>query len=438
MGDPNLHTPQIDRMACEGLVLNGVAGTPLCCPYRGSLLTGRYPHDCVPGHQCRMPPEMPTVAHAFAEAGYHTAYIGKWHLDGCQEALGRTAFHLVPPSRRGGFHRWAGYENNNSQWDCWIHGDPDFLRSAPGADAGTQYDEHTLHYRLPGYETDALTDLFIAHLRDRARCPDQPFFAALSVQPPHDPFMAPARWMDRHTPGRIELRANVPPIARVQEQARRNLAGYYAMIENLDASIGRIREALAELKLEDDTLIVFFSDHGEMAGSHGQFAKLVPWEESIRVPFIVSPPRPFYEHRHAFLAGTGRPLINHVDVAPTSLGLCGIAKPPAMAGFDYSYLLRPGAKAPPGEPDSAFLQSVIPTGHANSLDRPWRGIVSRDGWKYVCIERQPLMLFNLNEDPYELANYACNRLFKAERRRLHDRLAQWIADTGDHFDLPDL
>ena len=121
-----------------------VAGCPLCCPFRGSLLTGRYPHECVPGHEYRMPPEQPTVAHAFGEAGYHAAYFGKWHLDGWHERDGRAALHVVPPERRGGFDEWVGYENNNSQWDCWVHG-------GDGADDRP--------YRLPGYETDCLTDL---------------------------------------------------------------------------------------------------------------------------------------------------------------------------------------------------------------------------------------------------------------------------------------
>jgi arylsulfatase A-like enzyme len=107
-GDPNLHTPHIDRLAAEGLSFTGaVAGYPLCCPYRGSLMTGLYPHHCVPGHEYRMPPEQPTIATVFSQAGYHTAYFGKWHLDGFHEREGRAAMHIVPPQRRGGFDRWV-------------------------------------------------------------------------------------------------------------------------------------------------------------------------------------------------------------------------------------------------------------------------------------------------------------------------------------------
>ena len=423
MGDPNLSTPNLDRMSAEGVTFTqAVSGFPLCCPYRGALLTGRYPHLTVPGHEYRLPPEQPTLAAAFREAGYHTAYFGKWHLDGYQERGGRAAMHIIPPERRGGFDQWLGYENNNSQWDSWVHG-------GAGADA--------FHYRLPGYETDALTDLFLNFLRERAAPPQmgserQPFFAVLSVQPPHDPYVAPAEWMASHTPAQVDLRPNVPPIPRVIERARRDLAGYYAMIENLDWNVGRILQTLADTGLQRQTYILFFSDHGDMHGSHGLFRKTSPWEEAVRVPFIISGMTPFYRQRQ----GRVNAPINHVDVAPTTLGLCGLAAPDWMQGTDYSGCVLPNR--PLSAPGSAYLQLVVPTGHADSLDRPWRGVVTDDGWKYVALEGQPLMLFNLNEDPYELANQAYNPVFRAERRALQDLLATWVSDTGNSFPLPQI
>lgn len=424
-GDPNLNTPEIDRLAADGLNFDrAVSGYPLCCPYRGALLSSRYPHHAVPGHQYQLPPELPTVAHAFKDYGYETAYFGKWHVDGFQESTGRAAMHTVPRERRGGFDTWLGYENNNSQWDCWVHG-----HARGGAEVA--------HYRLPGYETDALTDLLLAFISSKADEQQQgsmtPFFAALSVQPPHDPYVAPAEFMRRHNPNTLQMRPNVPHIPRVQEQARRELAGAYAMIENLDWNVGRIRQALAEAGLDHDTTLIFFSDHGDMHGSQGQFRKTSPWEESMRVPFIISGPPTRYGH------GGGRtPLpINHVDIAPTSLGLCGLDAPDWMVGHDYSHLYRLD-RPRQTLPDSAFLQLVIPTGHSHSVDRPWRGVVTADNWKYIVLENQPWLLFNLNEDPYEQANLAHNTRFKVERKRLHDRLAQWIADTGDSFALPRL
>ncbi|GHC06289.1 sulfatase family protein [Cerasicoccus arenae] len=417
-GDPNLHTPNIDRLAAEGVVFDqAVGGCPLCCPYRGSLISGRYPHQAVPGHERQLPPEMPTVATAFNEAGYDTAYFGKWHLDGFHEREGRAAMHIIPPERRGGFKTWCGYENNNAQFDCWVHG-------GEGDDA--------FHYRLPGYETDAMTELFIDDIRKRASG-ERPFFSVLSVQPPHNPYTTTEDWMGRHTPAHIELRPNVPPNPAIRERAQRDLAGYYAMIENLDWNLGRIRTALDELGIADDTHIIFFSDHGDMHGSHGQLLKTSPWEESIRVPCIIGGSKPYYDNK----VGCRDNPVNHVDLAPTSLGLCGIDVPDWMAGTDYS-AERIKDKATPNYPNSAYLQLVEPTGHANSIDRRWRGIVTRDGWKYVALEGQPWMLFNLNEDPYELANLAFNSIYGKVRQRLQTELAEWIERTDDSFSLPEL
>lgn len=425
MGDPNVHTPNMDIMAATGVNFTGaVAGTPLCSPCRGAILTGRYPHhNGVPGHECQLPPKQRTIAHVLGENGYDTAYFGKWHLDGFHEGEGvRAGKHLVPPERRGGFKNWTGYENNNSPWDCWVHG-------GEGDEA--------FHYRLPGFETDALTDLLIEYVRKKAEARDQgeeqPFFAVLSVQPPHDPYVAPDRFMGRHRPADIKLRPNVPDVPRVVDRARRELAGYYALIENLDWNIGRIRQTLADYGLEFDTHLVFFSDHGDHHGSHGQFRKTSPYEESIRVPLIISGAQPYYEGFHnGFYSGVP---VNHVDLAPTTLGLCGIEKPEWMEGTDYSsYRLAHRPKVV--EPQSAFLQSVEPTGHFNSVDLPWRGIVTRDGWKYVCFEGVPWLMFNLNEDPYEQVNLAHNTLYRNERIRLNHLLSEWIERTGDTFKLP--
>jgi arylsulfatase A-like enzyme len=289
---------------------------------------------------------------------------------------------------------------------------------------------------LPGYETDALTDLVIEHIdkwgKAQIEGTGRPFFAVLSVQPPHNPYVAPAEWMARHTPGNVVLRENVPNVPRVVERARRDLAGYYAMIENLDWNVGRIRQALDEAGIAHNTHLVFFSDHGDLHGSHGQFHKTAPWEEAIRIPFIIGGHTPRYANK----GGRQAVPINHVDVAPTTLGLCGIDAPEWMQGTDYAgYRIKDRQVI--DEPDSAYLQLVIPTGHGDSVDRAWRGIVTRDGWKYVALEGQPWLLFNLNEDPHELVNLAHNSRFGRERHKLQDRLAAWINDTGDSFTLPE-
>lgn len=421
-GDVNARTPHIDNLANEGLSFtNATAGFPLCCPFRGSLLSSRYPHKCVPGHEHPLPDGQKTVAHAFNDAGYHTAYFGKWHLAGWHESQGRAAFFITDPAKRGGFEQWTGYDNNNSQYDSWVHG-------GSGKDA--------FHYRLPGYETDELTNLFIKYLKERGaenkQAGAKPFFAALSVQPPHDPYVAPEEFMSRYNPASLHMRPNVPGARTVQDVARRELAGYYAMIENWDYNIGRIRQTLNEAGLKHNTHIMFFSDHGDMHGSQGMYRKTNPYEESIRIPFIISGEIPRYQGRK-----TGRmpAVLNHVDIAPTSLGLCGIKKPDWMEGSDLSHHRLDKQAAQP-EPDSAFLQMVVPTGHPDSINRPYRGVVTRDGWKFTSFNGVPWLMFNLNDDPFEQTNLAHNNRYRVERKKLASRLKQWIADTGDQFEIP--
>jgi arylsulfatase A-like enzyme len=419
-GDPNARTPNLDRASTDGIVLgNNLSGFPLCCPFRGSLLTSRYPHECVSGHEYPLPAGQKTVADVFNANGYDTAYFGKWHLGGWHEKDGRAAFFITDPDRRGGFKNWSGYENNNSQWDCWVHG-------GRGKDA--------FHYRLPGYETDELTNLLLRYVEGRATEQNrrQPFFAVLSVQPPHDPYVAPQEFMARYNPEKIELRANVAHSDTIRTQARKDLAGYYAMIENLDWNYGRVMAALAKLGLLDNTHVFFFADHGDMHGSHGLYRKTNPYEESIRTPMILSGGQPRY---NGWKVGTVPVLSNHVDIAPTTLGLCHINKPDWMRGTDFSHY-RIGKASGSPEPDSAYLQNVIPTGHPDSINTPYRGIVTKEGWKYVCFEDSSWLMFNLLDDPYEEANLARNNRYRSERNKLKDRLKQWVSETNDKFQVP--
>ncbi len=419
-GDPNARTPNLDRASVDGVTFtSNVSGFPLCCPFRGSLLTSRYPNVCVPGHEYPLPEGQKTIADVFNSNGYDTAYFGKWHLGGWHERDGRAAFFITDPSRRGGFKHWTGYENNNSQWDCWVHGGES---------------KNAFHYRLPGYETDELTNLLIGYIENRANSKDgQPFFAALSVQPPHDPYVAPANFMERYNPEKIELRPNVAHIDAMRRQVRRDLAGYYAMIENLDWNYGRVMATLKKIGLLENTHVFFFADHGDMHGSHGMYRKTNPYEESIRTPMILSGGQPRY---NGWKVGRLPVLANHVDIAPTTLGLCHIAKPDWMMGADLSYH-RIGKAPTASDPDSAYLQNVVPTGHPDSINTPYRGLVTKDGWKYLCFENRSWLMFNLNDDPYEEADLAQNNLYRAERKKMISRLKQWVGDTGDRFATPE-
>lgn len=429
-GDPNVHTPNLDRLAHEGRHFpNALSGTPLCTPARGSFLTGRYPHhSTAPTHDSAFDSTRPTIAHVLEDAGYRTCYIGKWHLDGRERASSDEPGHIeartriIPPERRGGFQDWFGFEFSNRPFDTYVNVDEE---------------NGTTVRKVEGYQTDGLTDILLDWIQRRDR--DSPFFAVLSVEPPHSPYTAPAEAMRGHTPAGIRFRPNVPEVESVRRVASAELAGYYAAIERIDENVGRIRDALEAEGIADDTYIVFFSDHGDLHGSHGQFRKTAPWEEAIRVPLIVGGPSD--EHQELDYAAIDS-LVNHVDIAPTTLGLCGVAVPDWMEGHDYSpRVLQESwhdSPTPDDEPDAAYLSLPIPTGHEHSVDREYRGVITRDGWKYVCLEEQPWLMFHLSEDPYEQVNLAHNTRWAVERGRLNALLSEWVSRTGDTFRVPEL
>lgn len=413
-GDPNVSTPNFDRLAIEGQYFpRAVANNPWCCPFRWMALTGLYSQHGVYRTPMGIKPGDRTVAHELGDAGYRTHYVGKWHLGGSNK------MEFVARELRGGFDTFIGYENNNNQYDCYVH----------GHDESGELEET----RLKGYETDALTDIFIDRLKKESEAGDDtPFFAVLSVQPPHDPNLAPAEDMARHRPAKVELRPNVPPIPRIQNLARNRLAGYHAQIENLDANLGRILAVLDETGLLHKTYIFFFSDHGDCQGSHGDFNKSSPWEESIRIPFVIGGGRP----HHGFDSGWKNEQISGVDLAPTTLGLAGVKVPSIMQGYDYSPM-RKGQKLLDA-PDSVYCQHLVPKRFGGGIDHPWRTVIMNDGWKYSCVPGGHLSLFNLNEDPYEMNNLVFNGGARRERMRCHARLKQWMEQTGDTFELPEV
>lgn len=427
-GDPNVRTPNLDALATRGINFTQArSGFPLCCPARASMLTGLYPHRCTPGHDLGLPPEQPTLAHVFEENGYHTAYFGKWHLDadGAEDAImpNRAVMHKIPPERHGGFQTFLAYQNNNEPWDCYINDEQGGIR------------------RLKGFETDAVTDLMLDYLA-KPRRKEQPFFAVMSVLSPHNPYLAPESFLKDKRPSDMKLRKNVPGVPWVQDQARRELTGYYAAIENMDWNVGRIVDALDQYDLADDTYLLFFSDHGDMHGSHGQFRKTTPHEEAVRIPLIISTghgclystaPQILYGTNHS---GICESLVNHVDIAPTTLGLCNITPPEWMQGFDYSPYVR--GLTPEHEPDAALLQCNIPTMHHNSIGASWRGIVTADGWKYVATCGHPWQLYNLKDDPYEQMNMAMIVNYLPEMKRMNRLLGEWLLRTGDSFPLPEI
>jgi arylsulfatase A-like enzyme len=416
-GDPNVITPNFDNMAIEGSNFqNAVSGYPLCCPFRASMLTGKYAHNhSVKIHEDRLEPSFQTITDVFNDNDYETIYLGKWHLAGIKEREQRSVMQTVPKEDRGRFDTWIGYDNNNSQWDTYLH----------GHDGETEIP----HYRLPDYETNALMDLALERIAMRKEN-DRPFFMVISVQPPHNPHIAPAD-SRKYQAQQLTLRPNVPNDSIAKNRIA--LSGYYSQIDNLDKNLGRLNEGLRSSELLDDTHIVFFSDHGEQLGSQGRGGKCVPFEESIRIPFMIGGGRPLcYDGQ---VSGTRPCLVNHVDIAPTTLGLCDIDAPEWMEGYDYSHhRTGKGFKEKRAQdPKSAYIQLI---GNRES-SYAWRCVVTADGWKYACVKNGEWIMYNLNIDPYEQNNLAFNTSFYNKREELKKMLNDWITKTGDEFLLPD-
>ena len=402
-GDPNVGTPRIDAFAEESVrFANAVSGCPVCSPYRASLMTGQYPltHGMMVNDQ-----SIRSGAVSFADAlnavGYGTAYIGKWHIDG----HGRSRF--VPKERRLGFQRWLGYECTHQYVDSPYYADspePKIWR---------------------GYDAEAQTAAAIHYLQERSRTA-APFALFLSWGPPHDPYdTAPERFRKMYSPENLQLRPNVPPEAA--DKARRTLAGYYAHCSALDECFGRLLDEVRRLGLEDDTIVVFTSDHGDMHGSHGLWKKQWPHEESIGVPFLLRWP--------SALASTPRVLdqpFDAPDIMPTLLGLCGVQPPGTVEGKDLSPLIRGEGE---GDDDGALLACYFPFHELNYSKggRDYRGIRTRRH-SYVRSHEEPWFLFDNQADPWQLRNLAADPECEALRRELDTALADLLRRRGDRFE----
>lgn len=404
MGDPNVRTPRIDAFADESAnCVNATSGYPVCCPWRASLLTGQYPltHGMIVNDQSIRSSHV-SIADAFNAAGYHTGWIGKWHVDG----HGRTA--CVPPERREGFAFWRGFEcchdyNHSFYWD----------------DDGRKH-------QWEGYDAEAQTRMACDYLAERRR-DRAPFAMFISWGPPHNPYQtAPARFGALYDPARLTLRPNVP--VERHDAIRADLAGYYAHCTALDECFGQLLDQLAGLGLDDNTIVVFTSDHGDMLGSHGLNRKQHPHAESINVPLLVRLP-----------AGRGNAggrkvdsLLGAADMMPTLLGLCGVPIPDTVEGVDFSPAIR-------GERD------VDDGGVLLACYRPFHEIHYRKGFHeyrglrtarhtYVRHLTGPQLLFDNIADPYQLRNLAAEPGHAGTIRELDQMLQRKLDRLGDRFE----
>jgi len=416
-GDPNVETPNLDAMAADGVRFENACSTyPICVPTRFTFMTGEAAHSrYVPGIDWRMSPAERTLADEFSDAGYHTAYTGKWHLSGVHrynhsdEDVDKGVLQNrtpIPRELQGGFDRFRGFE----------------LRNGPFDTVYFENDDPTPR-EVEGYQTDGLVDLAVEELRDCER----PFFQVVSVEPPHPPFVAPEADERRLAEREMELRPNVPG---ADDGLLDDLRSYYAMVENLDRNVGRLLEALDEEDLREDTVVVFLSDHGEMLGSHGRRAKQHPHEESVGIPFLVAGPG----------VEAGRAVTEPTcteDWFPTLCGLAGIDPENDVPGADLTPLLsgERDALARPGVPLEFVAEDRPGVPYA---DEPWRGFRT-ERYKYTVkggpSGAEPWQLFDLAEDPHEQENLVDDPDHEAVARELHGHLREHLAASTDTYRL---
>ena len=402
-GDPNVKTPNLDRLAEHAVnFTNAVSGCPVCCPYRATLMTGRRPlSHGVFLNDVQLPDNEVTIAEVLASRGYRTAYIGKWHLDG----HGRSSY--IPPERRQGFEYFKALEcTHNYNQSYFYQGDDSVKR------------------QWKGYDALAQTEDAIAYMQRHAGV-ERPFLLMLSWGPPHNPYeTAPERFRAMYRPDEIGLRPNVPPERAAV--AKRELAGYYAHCTALDECVGKLLHALEELRIVSDTIFMFTSDHGDMLHSQGEVRKQRPWDESIRVPLLIQYPR--------LLGKAGKrvdAVINSEDLMPTLLGLAGVPVPASVEGKDFIGYLQGGEKLPAG---AALLTCPAPFGEwtRGRGGRETRGIRT-PRYTYVCTLDGSWLLYDNQNDPYQLDNLIDKPQHAELQAKLDDVLRRRLKETGDQF-----
>jgi arylsulfatase A-like enzyme len=401
MGDKQIRTPHLDRLAQEGVLFrNAYSSAPVCTPFRGTLFTGRYGSQTgILSNERPLPQGEKTLADCLSAAGYRTSYVGKWHLGGA----GNEA---VPAALRGGFTDFIGYQCYN-----------DFLENV------IFFDEDGRKVNLHKHRTETTTDLAIQRLERAAAA--GPFALFVSYQNPHYPVQPSPEYEAMYRDAKIARRPNArdidpytatasPKSPKKEDDANyrayggnldRYLQLYYAMVTQLDANVSRVLAALDRLGIADRTAVIFTSDHGDMQGSHGLKNKSLPWEESVRIPCVVRVPG----------GAKGAVLdvpVSSVDYLPTCLDLAGAPPLATAAGVSFAPLAR---------------------GQAGDVARPvfaeMKGwcLIRRGDLKLVASRPalKPTHIFNLKDDPYEMKNLVDDPAHEAVKQELLIALTEW-------------
>lgn len=444
-GNPVIQTPNIDRLAAQGVRFSeAYTSYPICCPFRASLLTGKYAqgHGMIQNH-FPLRSNQDFLAEILKDAGYRTGYVGKWHLEGGPKP------GFVPPDRRFGFDHFIGFNRGH-----------EYLKSIYFDDAGQAYASSRYE---PDYQTDHILDFIDSAV---AAEDGRPFFGYISYGPPHFPMNMPESLRGMYDPADVPLPVGVPnpdlqakvqkrrfeefcgndPKAAVKSHAaydmkstgepeteaeiRQFIAEYYAMISNIDHNVGRILDRLEALNVARNTMVVFLSDHGDMLGQHGSYCgiKNQAYRAAMQVPLIIRYPSRFDGGRVTkAMVDVG------VDMMATLLDLCGLPLPDGVNSQSYLPVLDGRADT---ARDAIMYQVFTQTDGSPGEFAPFaeRGIRTQD-WLYVRHKDHRLMLHDLVQDWYEQVNLVDDPKYSKLLDSFDSRIEAHMLETGDDWDM---
>lgn len=405
-GNPLDLTPNFDRMARRGThFAHAFTPQPVCGPARAAFQTGRYATETgcwrngIP-----LPATEQTMAHHFNDAGYATGYIGKWHLG--------TGVGAVAESERGGYRHWLAANAVEMVSDAY--------------DA-VLFDGDNAPVKLPGYRVDALTDAAIRYVDAHK---DVPFYLFLSFLEPHhqnhrDDYPAPhgyaERYMGRYTP---------PDLQALGGSAAQHLPGYFGMVKRLDEALGRLLDALVSLDLDENTIVLFTSDHGCHFKTRNAEYKRSCHDGSLRVPAAAQGP--------GFDGGGRVPhLVTLLDFTASLLDAARIPVPAAMQGRSVLPLLRHEAADWPEEVFAQISESQV--GRCVRTRRWKYSAVApeKDGRTDASSDRYTEeFLYDLLADPYELTNLIGHASHAEVSAIMRARLVRRMVAAGE--DAPEI
>jgi len=376
-GHPFLKTPNIDRIAKEGaLFRNAFVAIALCAPSRACFLTGRYAHSHgIKDNKTQLGDDMPTWPRILQKAGYDTAFIGKWHMDG-QEGP------------RPGFNKWVSFKGQGTYDDPELNIDG-------------------VKQKTPGYMTDLLTDHAVNWLKQPR---EKPFCLYLCHKAVHGPFKPAERhsklfedikpaWpasSSEDLTGRPEWfikRQQMRPGKMTDEDYAKFIRNYNRTIVGIDEGVGRVFSTLDQLGVADNTVIVFCGDNGFFQGEHGMTDKRAAYEESIRIPFVMRYPK-------LVKPGTTiEPMVLNIDLCPTMLDIAGEKLPEGVQGRSFKPLLS-------GKNKGWREDWLYEYWHEEPFANPTIRGVRTEGWKYVEYpeSNDSAELWDLKNDPHEMKN----------------------------------